>query len=294
MPDIVGVPTEFKFASEGEPGSFEGYGAVNHLLDSHGDVIMPGAFAKSLAEHKAAGTMPALFVEHSAFLGGDPLPVGVWTSMEEDAKGLHVKGKLSALDTDYGKRLRSLMADGALKGLSIAFKVPAGGAVIGKKSGEPKRTLHHIDLRAVDIVRDPSNSAARVDHIRSVLATPEHPAVKAIIAAAALHRSAMAGGDSPTKAERDAMHQHLQDAHMALTGHPIATKSAPSTIREFETYLREAMGISHSLARDIAAHGFKASLPRDEGSDTAAVSATKAVRDELGTSLAGFSLPSFR
>ncbi|WP_236697151.1 HK97 family phage prohead protease [Sphingomonas sp. Leaf257] len=41
---------------------FSGYGAVFGNVDSYGDVIAPGAFAKSLTEHQAAGTTPMMFL----------------------------------------------------------------------------------------------------------------------------------------------------------------------------------------------------------------------------------------
>lgn len=46
-----------------------------------------------------------------------------------------------------------------------------------------------------------------------------------------------------------------------------AVKSAQEiqTIREFEQFLRDVGGFSHTAAKAIAAHGFKANGPRDEG-----------------------------
>jgi HK97 family phage prohead protease len=293
MLDTLLAPTEFKFVSDGEPGRFSGYGSVNHVLDSHGDVITPGAFAKSLEQHKANGTMPALFVQHSKFTGGDPLPVGVWTDIKEDEKGLRVEGKLSALDTDHGKRIYSLMKDGALKGLSIAYSIPEGGAIINRKAavGQPKRILNQIDLHAIDIVHRPSNGEAMVENLRSVMMTAEHPAVSAIVSAYKLHRATTAGGDSMSKSERDAMTKHLEDAHFALTGQ--ALKWTPTTIRELENFLRDEGGFSKSQASEIAAHGFKSATRRDDGGIDTAPVATKTLADEIGGALAGFSLPKF-
>lgn len=289
------VPVEFKFVGDNEPGVFDGYGAVFGNVDSHGDMIVPGAFAKSLAAHKASGTMPGLYIEHGQFTGGDPMPAGKYLDMSEDDKGLRVKGKISALDTDYGKRVRGLMQDGALDGLSIAYTVPPGGSVPGKKASDPKRTLKEINLHAVDIVRDPSNSIARVDAVKSILAMGDHDAAtKAVASAIALHRASTAGGDSPTADERAALLQHLQDAHKALTGMecPAGTKSVPQTIRELENFLRDG-GFSHSQARLIAEGGFKTSLPRDEAGETAAKAKQEAL-EEIGASLKAFTLPTLK
>lgn len=289
-----GTAVEFKFLGDGETGQFEGYGSIYNNIDSYGDMVMPGAFAASLAEHKAAGTMPGLYAEHSIYMGGDLLPVGAWNEITEDGRGLRVKGKISALDTDHGRRVRSLMQDGALRGLSIAFTVRPGGAAKtgNKKPGEAKRLLKAVDLASVDIVRDPSNPAAVIDQVKSLMAMVDHQAAcKAVAAAIGLHRATMAGSDSPNVEERSQMLQHLKDAHKALTGQemPSGMKSMPLTIRELEQILRDG-GCSNTLARAFAEHGFKSSLlPREEGKDTA-IAATRAALDDLGPSLAGFTL----
>src|SRR2546426_564387 len=66
-------------------------------------------------ELKAAGPMPAMLWQHDA-----DEPIGVWTEMAEDAKGLRVKGQL-CLDTARGKEAYALLKMGALNGLSIGF-----------------------------------------------------------------------------------------------------------------------------------------------------------------------------
>src|SRR5215210_2456595 len=113
-PESYTAPVELKVVSDGAPGEFIAYGAVFSNVDSHGDRIEPGAFAASLAEHKRRGTAPGLFIEHSPFTGGDPLPAGEWLHLEEDAKGLKGRGRIGALDSDYGKRVLGLMRDGIM------------------------------------------------------------------------------------------------------------------------------------------------------------------------------------
>lgn len=252
----IGVPVEFKFIGDAEPGVFTGYGSVFDLVDHHGDSVARGAFAASLAEHKSRATSPAMFVEHSAFLGGDPLPVGKWLAIAEDDKGLRVKGKISALDTDHGRRVRGLMADGALSGLSIAYRTRS--FVAGKRDGEPKRTLTKVDLHSIDVVRDPSNPAALIDGMRSILMNAGHPAVQAIAAAVVLHHSTMSGSDSPTADERAALLAHLQAAHTALTGQPCGMKSALAdelTRPDIEELLHTA-GLPRAATKKLLAGGW--------------------------------------
>ncbi len=283
-------PLELKFQSD-STGEFEGYGAVFGNEDSHGDVIMRGAFEASLEEHRKSRSMPRLYIEHSAFVpGGDRLPAGVWLDVREDTKGLRCRGKISALDTDYGRRIIGLMKDGALKGLSIAFNVPPGGAVFGKK---PKRELKSVNVHAIDLVTSPSNAQAQVEHVKSTLALIERDRVAPVVRRAlALTQASLSGGDSPTKQEREELVASLLEID-ELFGPPEGVKSAPETIRGLEKALRE-LGYSNSRARAIAEAGLKSQQPREEGGDLQANRAAKEVADELGSILSGFSLPKFR
>ncbi|RVD38553.1 HK97 family phage prohead protease [Mesorhizobium sp. M4A.F.Ca.ET.020.02.1.1] len=151
-----------------QTGIFSGYGAVFGNLDSHKDIIMNGAFKASLAAWRAKGRLPRMLLMHGSSgnpFTGDDLPIGVWTAMREDAKGLYVEGQLLALNTDYGRRILSLMQGGALDGLSIGYVVKRSSA----GSGTAKRFLEAIDLREVSIVDEPSNDLARVATIKDSL-----------------------------------------------------------------------------------------------------------------------------
>lgn len=140
-----------------EDGTIEGYGSVFGVRDSYDDVIAPGAFASSLAEHKSEGTMPAMLWQH------DPSePIGVWTEMAEDAKGLRIKGKL-ALDTARGREAHALLKMGALNGLSIGFVSKQW--TVDRESDV--RTLTEIDLWEVSLVTFPANEKARVTNVKA-------------------------------------------------------------------------------------------------------------------------------
>ena len=140
-----------------DDGTIEGYGSVFNVVDDWGDIIAPGAFAATLAAHRAAGTMPAMLWQHR-----DAEPIGVWTDMVEDSKGLRVKGSL-VLDAPRGKEAHALLKAGALNGLSIGF-------ISRKWSWDDTtdvRTLQEVDLWEVSPVTFPANSLARVDTVKS-------------------------------------------------------------------------------------------------------------------------------
>lgn len=278
--DTFYAPLELKLEGDPALGVFTGYGAVFGNEDSHGDVIRPKAFEQSLAETKAAGRAIPMHLMHRVF-GGDGLPVGVWTKLEEDDHGLKVDGKISGMNTDGGRRIFELVKDGALGGLSIGYRVKPDGAVIGKKAGEPKRLLTNLDLKEISLVDSPSNALSRVDQIKSEVMDEIKELMKvadvgkataAVVAAMALHHQTLAGSNSPTAEQRGLTLSHLQDIHEALTGQrqPAGMKAAPQTLREFENFLRDECKFSHAQARLIAANGFpKQSPPRDEGNDAA-------------------------
>lgn len=141
----------------GDDGSIEGYGSVFGVLDNWDDVIDKGAFSASLAEHKAAGTMPAMLWQHDA-----DHPIGIWTEMVEDAKGLRVKGQL-ALDTVKGQEARALLKMGAINGLSIGFISKQWSYDVDTDV----RTLTEVDLWEVSLVTFPANEKARVTNVKS-------------------------------------------------------------------------------------------------------------------------------
>lgn len=149
----------------GDDGTVEGYGSVFGERDSYDDVIAPGAFKGSLAAHKAVGTMPAMLWQHDG-----AKPIGIWTEMVEDSKGLRIKGQL-ALETVLGKEAHALLKLGALNGLSIGF--------VSKQWTYDRdtdvRTLTELDLWEVSLVTFPANGKARVTNVKAAddLAVPK-------------------------------------------------------------------------------------------------------------------------
>lgn len=166
MMERMFAPVELKF-SDGATGAFEGYASVFGVRDSHADVVEPGAFKTTIAEMKARGFNVPMRLMHGAMGGTDNLPVGVWTSIEEDSTGLAVKGAMLGLDTEIGKYKYSLVKGGALRGMSIGYQVPAGGATYGRSANEPRRRLKTINLVEISLVDNPSNPLSSVTGIKS-------------------------------------------------------------------------------------------------------------------------------
>lgn len=144
---------EVRFATD-EAGTFSGYASVFDEPDSYGDTIRKGAFRKSLTARKATGG-PAMFWNHNP-----DAPIGVWTELEEDARGLKVTGKL-VTETARGAEALALLKAGAVNGLSIGFR--ARSSERGPNGG---RVLTDIDLVEISLVSLPAASKARVTSVK--------------------------------------------------------------------------------------------------------------------------------
>lgn len=151
MRDHFDVPFQIKAISP--DGLFSGYGSVFNVVDSYKEVVVPGAFAESL-DNKT----PSLLWQHRS---GEP--VGVYTSVREDAVGLYVEGKL-ALKTVRGAEAYELLKMGAITGLSIGFVTREDS--YDKVTGI--RTLKKLDLWEVSLVTFPANDAARVSAVKGI------------------------------------------------------------------------------------------------------------------------------
>lgn len=166
--DRFAIDMEVKFAAGAADGTFSGYGSVFGNVDFHGDVIERGAFKETLRAWESKGKLPPMLLQHGGMFGpvDDMLPVGKWTSMEENAKGLKVEGQLFAIGTDRGQLLYEGMKAGSLDGLSIGYR--AKKYTLGTKPNEPSRTLHAVDLVELSIVTFPSNDKATVGTVKSI------------------------------------------------------------------------------------------------------------------------------
>lgn len=167
-------PFEVKFASEEtDLGTFEGYGAYFGNVDAYGDVIKKGAFSDNLNEWKKSNKLPPMLVQHGGWMmsDSDGIPIGKWEHMEEDSKGLFVKGRLINLDTERGKQIYGAMREGVLDGMSIGYR--AKEFELGTKPTEPKRTLKKIELVELSVVTFPANGKALVSDVKSTMTQRE-------------------------------------------------------------------------------------------------------------------------
>lgn len=287
MTDLLVTAFEVKAAGTADTGEFEGYGSIFGRVDSHGDVVVAGAFAPGLAEMKAQGRKVAMHLEHGLADRGGERSIGSWDFVEEDSKGLHVKGRVAGMNTEKGRYRHAQIRDGALTGLSIGFRVRPGGAEFGTKAAAvspgARRVLRNVMVEEISLTDNPSNAASLVLQVKSQGLILDPDRIRAGVSALmALHEHCLIGDVVPSAADRAEIHSHLEDLQSALAGQvaETGTKSAPTTIREVEAALRDA-GCSIKQARDIAAAGFSKASLRDEAPTEAKSTVSKEAMDEF-------------
>jgi HK97 family phage prohead protease len=145
--------TAFKFAS-GDSGAVTGYGSIFGNVDSYGQRVLPGAFAKSLTRHRAEGTRPLMLWQHNP---GEP--IGRWTEFVEDNVGLRLSGDFN-LNTTKGRDAREHVKAGDVSGLSIGYYV------IAERQNGLILELVELDLAEVSVVSFPANREARVGGVK--------------------------------------------------------------------------------------------------------------------------------
>lgn len=154
------IDRPFEVKAIDEEGVFTGHGSVFGNVDSYKEVVAPGAFADSLVQWKSEGRMPPVLWQHRS---GEP--IGPYLEMNEDARGLFVRGQLLVNDVQRAKEARALMKAKAVNGLSIGFvtREDSYDRVTGI------RTLKKVDLWEVSIVTFPANPQAQISGVKSAI-----------------------------------------------------------------------------------------------------------------------------
>lgn len=144
------------YDTEDDERKFSGYASTFGNLDRVGDIVDSGAFEKSLNLHKSDGTMPAMLLHHDL-----KRPIGRWTAMTEDAKGLSVEGILTKGVQDADEAY-ALLKSGAISSMSIGYRVKDEDYDAKAKANH----LKEIELHEVSLVTIPANQSAMVSAVK--------------------------------------------------------------------------------------------------------------------------------
>lgn len=165
QPDgIKSVPFKVKAAGSADgldEGQFEGYASVFGNVDSYGDIVVKGAFAKSLSEWSEKGDPIPLLWGHDFF---DPFSnIGSIDSAEEDEHGLKVRGTFD-LENPKAVQVYRLAKGRRTTGMSFAYDV--------RDAEQKDDALYLTDLHIYEasIVPIGANALAGVEAVKSAAA----------------------------------------------------------------------------------------------------------------------------
>lgn len=149
--ELLRKHTAFEMKFDAPTRRVSGYGSVFGNVDQSNDIVVAGAFVKSVKNRQ-----PAMLYQHSS----DNL-IGMWETVREDSKGLYMEGTIA--ETQLGNDVYTLAKMGALKGMSIGYN-----PVDYDYDAKGARNLKEVDLWEVSLVTFPANVEATVTGVKSL------------------------------------------------------------------------------------------------------------------------------
>lgn len=145
-----------------ETRTFEGL-ASTWDRDLQGDVILPGAFKKTIREWKKSGKVLPLLDSHSWFSIFDT--VGKLVDAEERDEGLWTQWKI--IPGAKGDEVLTLLSEDNggpfIDSMSIGYRATRWEMQEDPEQGDEVRVIKEIMLDEVSLVRFPANPNARID-----------------------------------------------------------------------------------------------------------------------------------
>lgn len=135
-----------------DTGTFSGRASVYGVVDSYGDVVMPGAFTETLTE---LGNKCVVLNQHSPY---DSIGMAL---LEDAADGLHVKEGVLELELQSAREAYTRVKKGLVTGISIGYETKEETFERGI------RQLRKIKLWEVSLVTFPANTHARVTGVKN-------------------------------------------------------------------------------------------------------------------------------
>jgi hypothetical protein len=188
--------------AEGDGRTIIGYGSVFGNVDRGGDVVMPGAFANSIA----SGRKARMLWQHNP-----NEVIGAWRKISEDEKGLHLEGELA--DIPRGNDAAKLLKMDALNGLSIGYRV-----LRDEWKGDTRLILE-AELWEVSVVTFPMNESATIDAVKAagmLKRDVERKLTQDAGFSRSVARALMSGGYDAIAAKQDADDEGMRELHELL------------------------------------------------------------------------------
>lgn len=140
-----------------QEGQFTAYASVFGNKDSYGDIVVPGAFAKTLSDWQSREAVIPLLFGHRM---DDPdFNIGHVVTAAEDDHGLLVTAQLD-LDNPKAAQTYRLLKGRRIDQMSFAYDVVDGGPA--KKDGEDYYELRELGLYEVSVVPIGANQETEI------------------------------------------------------------------------------------------------------------------------------------
>lgn len=204
-----------------EEGQFSAYASVFGNEDSYGDVVVPGAFEKTLADWAAKDAEIPLLFGHRM---DDPdFNIGHVVSAVEDAKGLLVTAQLD-LESPKGAQTYRLLKGRRIDQMSFAYDVIDGGSVT--RDEKSVYELRELKLYEVSVVPIGANQETEILAVKA--------AADALASGAKAGRVLSAKNESELRKAHDAIGTVLaalgdgDDDQEKASGHTAANAEEPA------------------------------------------------------------------
>lgn len=145
-------------ASVNDEGIFEGYLSTYDDVDSYGTYFIPGAWDKSIERFNSGEVIPVLWSHDRT------KPIGKFTELKSDDKGLWGRGKLT-LEDPQAKIAYAHMKDGSVMGLSVGFEMDYDNVIYNRMLDA--LGIAEADLFECSVVVFPANSNAKITNYKS-------------------------------------------------------------------------------------------------------------------------------
>tara|TARA_R100000664_G_C2759128_1_gene148591 strand:+ start:1390 stop:2151 length:762 start_codon:yes stop_codon:yes gene_type:complete len=133
-------------------GKFEAYASVFNNIDRVGDVVLPGAFAKTIQKNNG---LMKLQYNHKETIG----MAKIW----EDDKGLKVSADVN-LEVQTGREVMSLIKQGAIDKMSFAYEIKDDEKET--VNGKTVYKLKELDVFEVSAVDFPANPETEITSVK--------------------------------------------------------------------------------------------------------------------------------
>lgn len=145
-------------ASVNDEGIFEGYLSTYDDVDSYGTYFMPGAWDKSIERFNSGEVIPVLWSHDRS------KPIGKFTELKSDEKGLWGRGKLT-MEDPQAKIAYAHMKDGSVMGLSVGFEMDYDNVIYNRMLDA--LGIAEADLYECSVVVFPANTNAKITSYKS-------------------------------------------------------------------------------------------------------------------------------